>query len=343
MKKQRLIAFLVSIIMCGLLLTGCGGDSDTADGEKVYELTFQTQYMNNHPVVENVVMPWIEEVKERSDGRLIITHYNPNTLTSVQDTYNAVLSGTLDIGSAPMSWSPGKFPLSEIVEMPFLVSNSKEGSSLLWEMYQTMPEYQKEFEESIVLWQWTSPPTEVHTKNKLVTKLEDLKGFNVIALTSFAVDIATHLGASPINMTPNDAYMSLERNMADGLFHATAPMRSLRIDEITKYHTKVGMSSTGFYTVMNKDVFNSLPEDLQQILLETTGEKLVTATAEVLDAASENDEKWMIEQGHEFYELPAEERARWIEAVSPITEKWLSNMENKGYSGLREIVERYYN
>ena len=193
-----------------------------------------------------------------------------------------------------------------------------------------------------VLWQWVSPPFEVHTTKKQVKTLEDLKGLKMITWTGDLAKIAAALGANPVETTPHDTYLSLQRGMADGVICPIAPMKAYKITDVTKYHTIVGIMSTHFYAGVNLDKWNSLPADMQKVLLETSGEKMVQVTGKTLDDGAKRDTKWMEENGHIFTILPDEERARWQAIVKPIVNTWIETMESKGMANAGQIVDSAY-
>jgi len=131
--------------------------------------------------------------------------------------------------------------------------------------------------------------------------------------------------------------LALERGMADGVMCPIAPMKVYKITDVAKKHTIVDLMSDPFYAVMNKKKWNSLPSDLQKILEDTTGERMAQISGKTLDEGSIQDVAWMKEQGHEFYVLPADEKARWQEKVNGIHESWVQEMEKKGYRNAQKI------
>jgi TRAP-type C4-dicarboxylate transport system substrate-binding protein len=266
-----------------------------------------------------------------------LPNYNPNTLCPQKDTFDSTISGMVDIGSSYCGYYPGKFPLNELMELPLIVPGAEAGSLVTWELYKKYPQWQEEFKGTKMLWQWASATFQLHTTQKQVKTLEDLKGMKIIGWTPKVLEVLRLLGANPIEMTGTDTYLALERGTAEGVLCPLAPVRSYKISDAAKYHTIVDIMVGPFFAVMNQERFDELPADLQQLFEETTGEKMAQISGKTLDEGAISDSQWLKENGHEFYVLPEEERARWFEAVKPMHEKWISEMEAKGYDFAREI------
>ena len=94
-----------------------------------------------------------------------------------------------------------------------------------------------------------------------------------------------------------------------------------------------------FFAAMNPAKFKGLPPDIQKIIEETTGDNMARICGEALNRGQEEDVKWMKSKGLKFYDLPAEEKKRWVKAIMPIREKWLNKMESKGYKDIREMFK----
>lgn len=311
-----------------------------ADQQK---LRLASEYPDKHPTIKNGVMPWIEEVKEKTGGNLKIQFFNPNTLAPAKEANAALMSGAADMIFTPSQMSArGKFPLTSVALLPFMTTGSEKGSVAFWELYKKYPEIQKEYEEMKALWFWTSPPFEVHTTKKDVQSLEDLQGLKLIVWTGDLAKVVSALGANPVETTPHDTYLSLQRGMADGVVCPIAPMKAYKISDVTKFHTIIGMLSTQFYAGVNLDKWNSLPKDMQQVLIDTSGEKMVHVSGQTLDTGAAKDTEWMKSKGHKFTVLSNEEKARWQAKTQPIIDEWVTKMEGLGFANARQIADDAY-
>jgi TRAP-type C4-dicarboxylate transport system substrate-binding protein len=333
---MKLSASIIAVMMVmGMTVSGYSSDTE--------KIRLASEYPDKHPTIKNGVMPWIDEVKNKTDGALKIQFFNPNTLCPANEAFSALMTGAADMILTPTQQSGrGQFPVSSVMLLPFMTTSSTVGSEAAWTMYNKYPEINKEYDGMKVLWQWVSPPFEVHTSKKEVKSLEDLKGLKLIVWTGDLAKVVTALGANPVETTPHDTYLSLQRGMADGVLSPIAPMKAYKITDVVKYHTIVGVLSTQFYAGVNLDKWNSLTKEMQQVLIDTTGEKMVKVSGQTLDAGSDQDTEWMKSQGHIFTILSKEERARWRAKTQFIVDEWIANMEAKGVSNARQIADDAY-
>ena len=306
-------------------------------------LKLASEYPDKHPTSRNGFMPWIEDLKQKTDGKLKIQFFNPNTLVPAKEANAALMTGAVDMIFTPSQMSArGKFPMSSVALLPFMFKNSQTGSQTVWDLYNKYPEMKKEYADMRVLWMWVSAPFEVHTTKKPVKTLEDLKGLKMIVWTGDLAKIAKALGANPVETIPHETYIALQRGMADGVICPIAPMKVYKISDVVKHHTLVGMMNTHFYAGVNLKKWNSLPADMQKLLTETTGEKMVQVAGRTLDQGASKDTQWMKGKGHKFYELSDKERDRWRAKVSSLTDEWVKKMEGKGFQGARQFMDDAY-
>ncbi|HUT43207.1 MAG TPA: hypothetical protein VMW95_02630, partial [Desulfobacterales bacterium] len=135
---------------------------------KTYKLSFTTIYMDKHPTVQNAFLPWTKEVEALSKGRIKLTYFNPNTLCPAINNYDSTVNGVVDISGQYCGRNPGKFPLNESMELPMIVPSAEAGSLVTWALYNQFPDWQNEYKDIKILWQWSSATYQIHTTKRLV-------------------------------------------------------------------------------------------------------------------------------------------------------------------------------
>lgn len=329
MKKIIIVLFLTAFV-----LTGLAGTVWSAD--KV-NLNFDSEYGPIHPSIKNGIMPWIENVKKISGGKLQINYFAPNALTPQREHFSALVSGAVDMSFSPPAFTPGKFPLSGVLNLPITFSSAESGARVAMDLYNKYPNFKAEYTDFKFLWMHISALFELHTTKKLVKTLEDLKGMKIIVWLPPARVMAKALGANPVEVTPQDTYLALERGMADGVFCPLAPIREKKISDSAKYHTMFGLMANPFWGGINQKRYDSLPPDLRKIIDDTTGLEMAVTFGRTLDEGAARDEIAFKKEGHTFYYLPPAEKQRWVDKVSGIHDKWVKNMEAKGHKNAKEM------
>lgn len=303
------------------------------------ELKFTSVYTDRHPVVQNAFIPWMEEIKKRTNGDVIITYFNPGTICPNGEMFSAVKNGSVDIASTNTNLSNGVLLLSDAANVPFLFDNSESAAMAISRIPQKHPEWAKEFDGMKLLSQYTSAPMMMHTIKKPIEKLSDLKGLKMTTVGGLDRDILKSFKVNPVFVPLPDTYMSLSRGMADGAFLAIAPLRSFKINETIKYTNNDPIAVSPMWMAMSTDAWNRLTPEQQKIFDETTGEVLARAIGRALDNGVETDSKWMKENGHVFNNLPEDEKAKFIEATSGIAQTWQKKAEKKGYKNAAQILD----
>lgn len=298
----------------------------------VIRLTMSSQYMDRHPVVVHVFKPWIEEIKKRTNGQVVINYYNPNTLCPDGELYDAVAKGQVDIGGHLASRNPGRLPVNCVInKVPMVSSNALAGAMAYWELYQATPAMQAEYAGIKILALHTTAPSHLHYKSdRAWTSLDDIRGVKIIAPTQDSVRIFKALGANPIMVPSPDVYLSLSRNMAKGTLFPLAALRSFKIDEAVNHTTYIDSIVGACWFGMNPDSFARLPEDVQTIFLESTGADMSRRIAEALDQGEAEDIAVLTQKGHAFNRLEPDEYARWRDLAAPVLrDAWLDDVKDR--------------
>ena len=283
-----------------------------------------------------MIEPWIKEVEKRSAGRLKITLFAAAALGKPQDHYNLCVKGMADISLIEPSWTPGVFPLSEVITLPMLFPSSQVASAVFYEL---LDKYMRgtEYKEVKVLSTVTTPPAQINMVKKQVKKRNDLSGRKIIVTSPGGIATMRKLGAIPVFLPMPEIYTALERKVADGYCQNHEALVSFKTFEVTKARTEVSLWTDKLVTVMNKKSWNRLPKDLQDLLIQTTGLEQSKTFGKIFDGAAQELAKNVItpydqKKGNPgFYKLPKDEIVMWKEAVAPLYEEWIKQHESKGF------------
>jgi TRAP-type C4-dicarboxylate transport system substrate-binding protein len=273
---------------------------------------------------------WCKEVEKRTNGKVKINFYPGSTLMPAAQTYDSVVKGIADIGWSIMSYTRGKFPLTEVIDLPLGYKSGYIATKLINAYYDKFKP--KEFDETKVLYLHAHGPGILTTK-KPVYKLEDLKGMKIRS-TGLSAKIVQALGAAPVGMPITDAYDALSKGVADGVLMPVEGLHEWKLAEVTKYTTENYGSaySTGFFCVMNKSKWNALPPDVQKTI-EAIDQEWLEKTGKLWDFIDVEGKESALKEGHKFIPLPKEEDARWTERMRPILDDYVKTMKEKGLSG----------
>jgi len=296
---------------------------------QVVELTYNTFFPVTHAHTVNAD-EWIKEIEKRTNGKVKITMFAGGTLSPPDQTYAGVIKGVSDIGMGVAAYNKGRFPLTEVLEMPLGHKNGLQMTRLMNAFYKKFQP--KEWSGTQVMYLHGYGPGQLHTK-KPVNNLEDLKGMK-IRCTGTSAKIIKALGALPVAMPQTEVYDALQKGVAEGLLSPPEVLKFWRFAEVTNSTTvsKGAAYSMTFWVVMNKKKWASLPQDVQATI-EQINQEWIEKTGQAWDKMDAEGVEFAESKGHKFIEISKEEDERWGKAVLPIRGEYVAEMKQKGLPG----------
>jgi TRAP-type C4-dicarboxylate transport system substrate-binding protein len=285
---------------------------------------------------------WAKEIEKRTGGKVQITVFPGGTLTPADKCYDGVVKGLSDIGFSVLAYTRGKFPLTEVVDLPLGSKTGLASTKLINEYYKKFKP--KELDEVKVMYLHGHGPGILHTK-AAVNKLEDMKG-KKIRCTGMAAKIVGALGATPVAMPMGETYDALSRGVVDGSMAPFEALQGWKWGEVVKFTTEDwgAAYSSGMFVVMNKEKWNALPPDVQQII-EKVNEEYAEKQGKLWDEIDKAGRDFSVGRGNKVIALSQDENWKWTKAVKPILDEYVKNMKEKGLPGeeaLKFCLETLY-
>ena len=319
----------VSIIIYGIIFLAAVNAT-----AKTVELKI-SHFMPTKHVQHKVLADWAKEVEAATNGQLKFRIFPGGQLGKPPHQYDSAVKGLTDIAFGLHSYTTGRFPLTAVMEMPFLVHNAEAGSKVLWKVYEKY--LMDEHKDTKVLWLFCHGAGQVFTTKKQVKTLEDIKGMKIRSPGKIMSEVLQKFGASPVGMPITQVYTGLERGLLDGVIAPWETMRPFRFYEKTKYATTADLYSMTFFVTMNKKKYNSLPSDLKKAIDDHTGEKMAIKAGKAYDDSDAPGKALAISKGMTEYALPPAEIERWKKAALVVVDEWVADMKANGLPG-KEIL-----
>ncbi|WP_028324064.1 TRAP transporter substrate-binding protein [Desulfatirhabdium butyrativorans] len=299
--------------------------------------TIELAYANFFPPMHEqgkLAEAWAKEVEARTNGKVKITYYGGGGLLNGPQIYDGVLKGIADIGMSVFGYSRGVFPAMEVIDLPNGYPDGKTATRVINAFYQKFkPE---ELNKVKVLYLHAHGPGILHSK-KEINRLEDLKGLKIRSY-GFNADMVTALGAVPVSLPISGVYEALQKGVADATFVGSEALKGWKQAEVIKY--TIGCYGIGYsagqYVVMNLDRWKSLPKDVQDVFEQVSAEWIPKHGA-AWDQSDKEGLEYSLSLGNKFIRLSAEEDARWVAAVEPVTQGYIEAMNKKGLPGKQYV------
>jgi len=326
MKKGHFVCSALVAVFIGMLFFALPGGVQAADPIKLnYSIFFPAPHKNTVLATE-----WAQEIEKRTNGAVKITIFAGGTLTPADKCYDGVVKGISDIGMSVLGYTRGRFPLSEVIDLPLGYKNGLAATKLINAYYQKFNP--QEFNDVQVMYLHAHGPGILHTK-KPVRNLDDLKGMKIVC-HGLSAKVVGALGATPVAMPMPERYDALQKGVAEGGVNPIESLKGWKLAEVIKSTTENFGSaySTGFFVVMNKDKWKSLPPDVQKVIAAVNLE-WIEKTGKGWDEIDKEGKEFTLAKGNQVIALSKEEDEKWAKLVRPILDEYVANMKAKNLPG----------
>jgi TRAP-type C4-dicarboxylate transport system substrate-binding protein len=288
-----------------------------------------------------ILEPWADRVEAASDGRIEIEHYPSMQLGGKPpQLVGQMIDGVADIIWVVAGYTPGRFPQAEVFELPFIMSNAEATSRAYWEFAQNNM-MDSDFKDFKVLGVWVHGPGVIHS-DRPVTEPADLNGMKVRGPTRIITDMLDELGATPVGMPVPAIPEALSKGVIDGTVIPWEVTSALKIPELVDHHTTFGGESlytTAFIFAMNKDKYESLPDDLKAAIDSQSGAELSALGGKLMAEADGPAREKAAARGNTIIDLTPEQVEAWQAAAERVEQGWIAQMDEKGFDGQALVDE----
>lgn len=353
MKTKRLRNIISLTLICLILvasLSGCGTvkdvkKDDASDTTKVYKIRLAEFYAPppGGGGLTKAARWWADEVEKRTNGRVKIETGYSESFGKVSEMVDLLKNGAIEMASIAPGYYPTQMPLWFVTSgMPFITYNAKTTTDLMWKMYQTFPAMEAELKKNNmkILYISSHEPFKFLSTKKPIKSLADMKGMKIRSYGNLFPKMLEAVGAIPVNIPVNDAYDALQKGTLDATVGPMDMMIGSSWTDMGKYLTNVDViSPLSACGAINLDYWNKLPDDIQQIMIDV-GQEHKAKLVEIRDQEIKEAYKLMESKGIKFFDLSAEEKAKWISQSPDFLNVWAKEMDAKGVPGT-EFAKRY--
>jgi TRAP-type C4-dicarboxylate transport system substrate-binding protein len=330
------LALLTVAVAATAFCTGCDKDDD-----ETVTLAYSVFFPPSH-IQCRTAEAWAGEIEKRTDGRVKIKVYPGGTLTKAPQCYQGVVDGQSDIGMSCFAYTRGRFPLLEGLDLPVGYPDGKTASRIATDM---VAKYDpEELADTHVLYVHAHGPGILASK-KPVENLDGMKGLKVRA-TGLSSKIVDSLGGTPVGMSQGETYEALQKGTVEATFCPMETLKGWKQGEVISSVTDTSAIgyTTAMFVVMNKDKWNGLPADIQEIITEVSAE-WVARHGQAWDEADAEGREFILnlDPPRQIIELSEEQEQRWVEGVQPVLDQYVEQTGEKGLPGdefLQDIQAR---
>ena len=334
--------------MLNKLLAACvaAALSAPAISQEKYEVKV-AEFVGAQHFMTKWIMQWGEKLEKASNGRLVFKHFPNAQMAATPAHYDLARTGQAEVSWFLHGGTPGRFPLTEVVNLPYMVGSAEIGTKVLNDAQLRQKYLDAEHKGVHVLMLFTHQPGNIFTTKKPIRGTDDMKGMRLRFASPTVRDYIAGLGATPVGVQPTEILEQLQKGSIDGAFidYGGAGI-AFKLAGTAKYATEMYSYVTSFGLAMNPEFHARLPADLKKLIADSVNgvEKEVGEGWDALDSIGK---KLLTEAGAEPIKLSKEEDAKFRKIGAQVTEAKLKELEGKGlparalYNDMKALSEKH--
>jgi len=320
--KKKIIGFILGVFSLSIV--------SSASANELKLATFEPPKAF---IASKILAAWASKVNACANGEATVKMFAGGVLGSPPKQYDIVTSGVADISWTVLGYIGGQFPLSSVIELPFLTRTSKAGTTALNTLFNE-GYLDKEMAGIKVIGLHSNPGYHVHMKETKVVNPADFKGKKMRVPSKIAGTILKTLGATGVKVPAPGTSEALNKGVVDGTPFPYTAIGSFRLFDVTKYHTELHVTNATFGLIMNEKKYNDLTNRSQDCIDKYSGHAFGDWASNLIDNQNAKMKNEVSKrEGHEIIIPSADVIAEYKKILSPIESDWLAEMKGKGLDG----------
>ncbi len=287
-------------------------------------------FVGDQHAMSQWLIKWANKLEQDSGGRIAVKRFPGSQMGPMQQHYDLARTGQADVAWFLHGATPGRFPLTEVSHLPYLVGSSEIGTKVLNDPELRAKYLDAEHRGVKVLLLLTHQPGNVHTTKKAIRTTDDMKGMRLRFASPTIREFVAALGGTPVGVLATEQVEQLQKGTIDGTFidYGGAGI-AFKMAGVVKYSTEMYSYVSSFAVAMNQDFWNKLPPDLQALVTKSMigVEKEVGEAWDGLDVVGK---KLIIDGGGEAIKLSADENAKFRRIGAQVADNHLKELDGKG-------------
>lgn len=310
-----------------------------AFAQEVKTLRVGTWLPAHHLIVKGIIQPWAEAIETETDGALKF-EIMAAPLGPPPATFDLMLDGSFDVGYGVSGHNPGRFTMTQVMDLPFASPDPWAGSAAAWLTYQRFGDQYGEHDGAHIVGLFTHSAPLLHSRAEPYHSMADLRGKKIRVGGNVTGQIVEALGGTPVQLPPTEAQNAMARGVADGI---TFPMESIDFFGITsaiKSSTIIpgGLYTDTFWVAFNQRSWDGLTPEQQAAVNKHSGMAIALLAGWAWTNGDRFGEEKLRAAGVEFVTWSDEDVAAAKEALAPMRAAWLAEAERRGLPG-QEILD----
>ena len=263
---NKIIATIIGLSAASMLMISVANAKTT--------LRLSSWIPPKHAIAKDMIFPWAKKVEKASNGRIKVNILK-KALGKPPAAFDLAKDGIADISWGVHGYTPGRFVVTQLVELPFLGDDSEALSVAYWRVHQKYLAAANEHSGVKVLGLMAHGPGHIYNSKRAINMPEDLEGLKIRVGGGVVSDVGKALNIVTMLKPATKSYEILSRGVADGIFFPKEAIGSFKLTKVLKYATFIpgGLYNTSFFLVMSEKSWNKLSAQDQQAIMSVSGEE----------------------------------------------------------------------
>lgn len=341
-KAYDVLTLGAKVFVVLLLILGLSGLPAMAAPKITLSLsTWETEKSSGAPSYRQMA----KDLEEGTGGAVAVKMYYAEALGKAKEHYEVALKGLADIACLNVSFTPGRFPMTDMVSF----AQGPSGEAFTKGLVEVMKKgyLQKEYQNVKLLYVWSGSPCNILWRKgvKPATTVEELKGKKIRVPSVGAANLMKGLGAVPVAIPMPEVYTAMERGVVDGAVSTLDVLEVFALHSVCNEVTKIDVLTFGFCLIMNKDSWNKLPADVKAIF-DKNAEKWAMIAGRSFDQA---DKRAVEKHKTKIYNMKPADLQKIKNVMAGPVKEYIDKYEAQGYpakeatKAYNEALKKYYN
>lgn len=296
----------------------------------------------NHWLNVDAVMLWMADVEKATNGRVKV-EILPKTVGTPQSQFDVVTDGLADMGVIVTGYTPGRFPMAEMGELPFNGENPLVLGPVFDRVYRKHFAKANEFKGVEVLSIFSTTAGHFLTAKKQIRTMEDLKGLKLRSASNTGTRVLNLVGAVPILKSSTEAFEMLSSGLIDGSLMFRETVKSTNSVELLHHAAMVpgGIFSATLGIIWNEGKWKSIPEADRKAIMAVSGDKAATYIGKGYAKADQAGVDAMTAAKYDVQYISPAMLAELKKAVAPVEQEWIDAAKKKGAADPAAALKEY--
>lgn len=323
---MKVIPTVAAGLVAGLLL------SSPVHGQTV--LNASSWVPPAHLLTANVMVPWMQEVEQATEGRVKFNML-PKAPVGPPQTFDAVRDGIVDLSFTVHGYTPGRFTLTKMTEFGFLGDSAESISVAYQRMFDQHLAAHHEHKGVTVIGVFSHGPGHIYSARNPINSLGDLANMKIRVGGGVVNDYTRALGANPLLKPSSESFQMLQTGIADGIFFPSESIEAFKLTGLLRHGTEVpgGLYNTSFVMMMNEAKFNALSAADQEAIRQLSGEHFARRVGKAWDEADAAGDAAIRAAGVQMQTASPAFIEEIRSKTDPIEQAWYAEIKAKGLDG----------